>query len=333
MSNLLDEVQELFRYAWLHPSQFKYREMLYDARPNIPIPLFEEIGIGLAPIDADLIPRVLNKKFGFTNDDFVEYGLMKPEKMGELTLSHRWIIPIRDEYGKISSFAGRSIDDGVLSPLRAKWKSSINTQHFTRSHFLYPLDKFRYGVDYNQVLLVEGYLDSIAVSGYGYPYCLSIFGVQITDAQVQWLMDKKVVNYFILLDGDLAGVLGTLRTIIRIKSANYASNCILLDAGDKDPDQLGKEAFWDIYAKGKVIDEKHYHPLQLVNDVLSIINIDNEKHRNIMNSGGWSLILEWTDFFATAFVPDIKLQIRETFGTSVSFKKSVDLNKGYYRGK
>lgn len=107
------------------------------------------------------------------------------------SLEGRVIFPITDRRGEVISFAGRAINgenpkylNGAESPL-------------------YKKNKVLYGLPVTQplVVVVEGYLDQIAVSSLGYD-AVALCGTAISDAQAQMFRDKTVV---ILTDSDDAG--------------------------------------------------------------------------------------------------------------------------------
>lgn len=254
-----------------------------------------------------------------TEENTTEY-IPQSQRKYELTLHGRWTLPIRDWNGEIISFAGRAMGDKL-----PKYKNLANSHIFTRGNEFFPEHLFN--PEHNTVLLCEGYIDSLAAHEYGCSNCLSMFGIQITDAQVHKLHQLQVHNFIIALDNDLSGRLGTLKSILAIKAYNIHSYCAIMNLTE-DIDEMSKEDFWKAYDSRVYIDE--IHPLQIINDTLAQIDLTTTKHEDIMSNGGWSVILQYCDFFASPFTPDIKRQIQDTFGKNVSFKK-MNLNRGYYK--
>lgn len=323
-----DRMQEIFRFAWDYCPQ--YRDMLYSSRKNISPELLDRLGIGLAPANPRGIVDILIKE-GYTTEELIEYSIVKEETPDTCVFNHRFMLPFVDEHHRIHSFVGRSIEDGIIQGERVKYRNTKNSVHFQRSAWLYPLNLF--DATHKEVLLTEGYFDSIAGIQYGHPASLCMLGIQMTEGQVSWLEDKGIREYSIMLDPDLSGLLGTLKSILLIKSRNMNYRVYIVPSGDDDPDTLGKEKFWELYDKRRLVDEKGYHPLQVVAEVMEVINIDSDKDKAILSNGGWSCLLEFTSFFANQFVVDVKNQIKEQFGKNVSFNthKHYNLNSWYRR--
>jgi len=170
-------------------------------------------------------------------------------------------------------------------------------------------------------------MDAVAIHGYGCDVALSILGIQITTSQVHKLLSNGVRTFHLMLDGDLAGAIGTLRTILQLKAEDIGVDIYLVGNDGKDPDELGEERFGELMADGRLLSEKcdytqSVEPLELLNNVIAMIDINDPKMANIMKGGGWTVLMDFCSFFAYQFVSDTKLQLRERFGTNVSFKRT-----------
>lgn len=324
MYKVYNQVQDMFRILWQYETQDKYRQLLYQKRENIDKSLLEDAGIGIAPLVQTHITDYLYAN-GYLVDDLVKSSLVKEEDTSKLCLYHRYTLPVYDESKNICSFIGRTIDDGLISKLSPKWKSLSNTELFKRGDNFYGIDRFN--KKYGQVILAEGIFDILGAITYGCDISLSIFGIQITDTQVHKLHQMGITDFIIALDNDLSGRLGTLKSILAIKAYNIHSYCAIMNLTE-DIDEMSKEDFWSAYDSRVYIDE--IHPLQIINDTLAQIDLTTTKHKDIMSNGGWSVILQYCDFFASPFTPDIKRQIQDTFGKNVNFKRA-NLNRGYYK--
>ena len=114
---------------------------------------------------------------------------------------NRLMIPIRDENGKMTGFGARILDPNDFP----KFMNSPETPLFSKSRLLYGLDRARKPIRAaNQAVIVEGYLDVIAVHQAGYENVVSPMGTALTEEQLRLL--KRFSRRIVLaLDPDAAG--------------------------------------------------------------------------------------------------------------------------------
>src|SRR5208283_5078852 len=119
----------------------------------------------------------------------------------------RIIYPIANDAGKVVAFAGRALGDD-----QPKYLNSPETAIYTKSRLLYHLDRAAQAIrklDY--AILVEGYMDCIAVASSGIENVVASCGTSLTESQIRLLARysrRVVVNY----DPDSAGVAATERS-------------------------------------------------------------------------------------------------------------------------
>ena len=128
---------------------------------------------------------------------------------------HRIMIPIRNENGKMAGFGARIVDPNDIP----KFLNSPETPIFTKGHLLYGLDRARKPIrTADQAVIVEGYLDVIAVHQAGYENVVSPMGTALTEDQLRLL--KKFTRRIVLaLDPDTAGQKAVLRGLDAARSA------------------------------------------------------------------------------------------------------------------
>ena len=130
----------------------------------------------------------------------------------------RIIFPIANESGKVVALAGRAIGDE-----QPKYLNSPETPIYTKGRVLYHLDRAAQAIrklDY--VILVEGYMDCIAVASSGIENVVASCGTSLTESQVRLLgrySRRVVVNY----DPDSAGVAATERSLALLLEDGYES--------------------------------------------------------------------------------------------------------------
>ena len=120
---------------------------------------------------------------------------------------NRIMIPIRDENGRMTGFGGRILDPNDIP----KFMNSPQTVLFDKGRLLYGLDRARKPIRAaDQAVIVEGYLDVIAVHQAGYENVVSPMGTALTEDQIRLL--KKFTRKIVLaLDPDTAGQKAVLR--------------------------------------------------------------------------------------------------------------------------
>lgn len=131
----------------------------------------------------------------------VEAGLVRDGEGGARELFFgRVTFPIRDRRGRIVSFGGRTLGDG-----KPKYLNGPETSLFQKRRTLFALDLARDGVrEGADLLVVEGYLDAIALHQAGFGGAVAPLGTALTDEQFEalWRLSPMPVLCF---DGDAAG--------------------------------------------------------------------------------------------------------------------------------
>ena len=194
--------------------------------------------LGYAPRRRGALKLAMNAK-GFDDRVLIEAGLIKPsEEDTQEPRDHffeRIVFPITDRRGRVVAFGGRT-----LGQSKAKYINSPDTPLFHKGRMLYNLAGARRAAhDTGEVLVVEGYMDVIALAQAGFPAAVAPLGTAITEEQIDelWRLAPEPV---LCLDGDAAGRRAGYRAAERAlphlrpgKSLRFA----LLPEGE-DPDSL-----------------------------------------------------------------------------------------------
>ena len=126
---------------------------------------------------------------------------------GGFLLRDRLTLPIRDEYGRVVSFAGRKLP-GDTSPFMSSAPKYINgreNQWFCKHEHLYGLYESKDSIaKQQQALVVEGYMDVISLHQAGICNAVAVMGTALSARHLKrlWVMADEIV---LLLDGDKAG--------------------------------------------------------------------------------------------------------------------------------
>ena len=168
----------------------------------------ETFGLGYAPNSWDAALTHFIQR-GYSERDLAEAGLLSQRDSGGFydRFRNRIMIPIRDENGRMAGFGARIVDPNDVP----KFLNSPETPIFSKGHLLYGLERARKPIrTADQAVIVEGYLDVIALHQAGYENVVSPMGTALTEHQLRLL--KRFTRRIILaLDADAAGEKATLR--------------------------------------------------------------------------------------------------------------------------
>ncbi|WP_082898293.1 DNA primase [Sphingomonas sanguinis] len=150
----------------------------------------------------------------------------------------RLMIPIRDARGQVIAFGGRIIGDG-----EPKYLNSPDTPLFDKGRTLYNLDRAAPAVrKYGRVLVVEGYMDVIALAQAGIAEAVAPLGTALTEHQLERLW-RMVDVPTLCFDGDAAGQKAAIRAAHRalpLLQPGKSLSFVTLPQG-QDPDDLVQE--------------------------------------------------------------------------------------------
>lgn len=176
----------------------------------------ETFGLGYAPRAWDAALAHFTQR-GYSERDMLEAGLLSERDSGGFydRFRHRIMIPIRDGSGRMAGFGARIVDPNDIP----KFLNSPETPVFTKGHLLYGLDRARKAIrSVDQAVIVEGYLDVIALHQAGYENVVSPMGTALTEDQLRLL--KKFTRRIVLaLDPDTAGQKAILRGLDAARAA------------------------------------------------------------------------------------------------------------------
>jgi DNA primase len=190
--------------------------------------------LGYAPSEGKALTRHLTTA-GFSIEDLKKSGLVLQDAEGERSFDRfrrRVIFPIANDSGKVVAFGGRALGDEP-----AKYLNSPETPIYTKSRVLYNLDRAGTAIrklDY--AILVEGYMDCIAVASSGIENVVASCGTSLTESQLRLLARysrRAVMSY----DPDSAGVAATERSLAMLLEEGFEAKVLALPAG-LDPDSF-----------------------------------------------------------------------------------------------
>lgn len=227
LRTLLEEAVTFYRHH-LTQTPAGQQAYAYLQKRGLTPAAIETFGLGYAPESWDALIHYFTAK-GYSASDLLQAGLVTERQSGEGIYDkfrHRVMFPIRDGAGRMVGFGGR-----ILNPEdQPKFMNSPQTAVFDKGRLLFALDQARKAIRAkDQVIIVEGYLDVIALHQCGFTNVVSPMGTALTEDQLRML--KRLTRRIVLaLDPDAAGQKATLRGLELARQAMDHSTELAFDA-------------------------------------------------------------------------------------------------------
>jgi DNA primase len=187
--------------------------------------------LGYAPKSWDDLLKFAVTK-GVPEKDLLDAGLIVENERGRRydRFRDRVMFPIRDYLGRTVGFSGRVIDDG--SP---KYLNTSETEVFKKAELLYGLDVSKAAIRAkSECIVVEGYMDVIALQQVGLENVVATLGTTLTPQQALQLSRLDVQRLFLAFDADEAGQRAVLTGLEQSVGRQFLVSAISIPAG-KDP--------------------------------------------------------------------------------------------------
>ena len=231
--------------------------LAYLQQRGLSAEVIQRFGIGFVP---DVFDLVLNR-FGRSKEEqdrLFDLGMLKRSERGKAydTFRNRVMFPIRDRRGRTIAFGGR-----VLGDERPKYLNSSETVTYHKGRELYGLFEALQANDSPTMLLVvEGYMDVVALAQFGVDYAVASLGTATTPEQIQ-LAFRSTEQIVCCYDGDRAGrdaAWRALENALPYLEDGRQLKFIFLPDGE-DPDtyirQYGKEGFEQYIQQAQSLEE------------------------------------------------------------------------------
>ena len=203
----------------------------------------KNFGLGYAPDSWSDLCDAMSAK-GFTREELITAGLMKPGKNGGGydAFRNRLIFPVIDVRGNVIAFSGRIIGDG-----EPKYLNSPETPVFSKRSNLFAINlakKSKAGY----LILTEGNIDVVSLHQAGFDSAVASLGTSFTDEQAR-LMKRYADEVVLCYDADTAGRKASERAIGILQRLEMRVRVLELQ-GAKDPDEYikthGADAFRNV---------------------------------------------------------------------------------------
>ena len=194
----------------------------------------QKFGIGFAPDSWDGFVAAA-RKGGIDLELASRAGLVRARSQGDGYYDffrNRLMLPIHNLTGEVMAFGGRALGDET-----PKYINTPSTAAYTKGQHVYALDIARRAAAAEGALIVvEGYIDAVALHQAGFANAVASLGTSFTLEQARELR-RVAPNVYLSFDGDKAGVAATTRSIDMLVDEGLTVEVVALPPG-KDPDEV-----------------------------------------------------------------------------------------------
>ena len=204
--------------------------------------VIRRFGIGAATANLRIGDELV--KEGFTPDELLAAGLTRMhERRTHDMFFQRAMFPIIDSYGSVLGFGGRAMGDA-----QPKYLNTADTPAFNKRLNVFAANLLRKEKGLKRVILVEGYMDVVALSQFGVAGAAATLGTALTPEQAR-LLSRFAPEIHLCYDGDSAGQNAILRGLEVLESQQIKTRVLDIPGG-LDPDEFirqeGVDAFVDL---------------------------------------------------------------------------------------
>ncbi|NQY27286.1 MAG: DNA primase [Piscirickettsiaceae bacterium] len=269
--DLMDRVSQYYiQQLQTHPQRAIFLD--YLKQRGLSAQVVEKFGIGMAPDGWDNVLKVFGTD-EYNRKQLNEAGLLSSNDKGRTydRFRNRLMFPIRDRRGRVIGFGGRVLDDST-----PKYLNSPETPIFHKGSELYGLFQARKAHrKLDKVIIVEGYMDVIALADHGVTNAVATLGTATTPDHLRQLMRSSPEIIF-CFDGDRAGREAAWRAAenaLPMLGGNHQLKFMFLADGE-DPDsvvqQYGQQGFNDLVADAKNYSDFFFDTLESQLDTSSM---------------------------------------------------------------
>ncbi|MBI4995064.1 toprim domain-containing protein [Candidatus Peregrinibacteria bacterium] len=232
---MLEEAEQFFVDQLLNTDEGK-KVLKYLKKRGVEEETVKTEHLGFAPDSRESLYSYLLKK-DFTRDEILASGLAiardteKSQCLDRFRM--RLMFPIENLNGNVCAFGGRAVREGD----EPKYLNSPETPIYYKSSLMYGLAKARSAIRENKsAIIVEGYMDALALCQAGYKNVAACGGTSLTDDQLA-VLKRFTKNVIFAFDRDDAGKLATERAIELAMPQDFFVRVAVWQSNDKDPDE------------------------------------------------------------------------------------------------
>lgn len=176
------------------------------------------------------------KSMKYSEEDILRAGLASKNEKGRIydRFRNRLMFPVFDVRGRVIAFGARVLDD-----TKPKYLNSPETPIYHKGTHLYGLNFAKKNSDEKSLIIVEGYMDTIALSQAGIKNVVASLGTALTKIQAR-LLNRYSEEVYISYDADNAGQTATVRGLDILNEEGVKVKVVMIPKG-KDPDDYIRE--------------------------------------------------------------------------------------------
>ncbi len=208
-------------------------------------------GLGASTTGWDDLTNELTRQ-GFEEDVLVRSGLTvrKDQRRFDMFRS-RAMFPIIDAQGRVLGFGGRAMGDA-----QPKYLNTGDSPVFNKRQNLYAMNFVRKERSLDKLILVEGYMDVLALRRAGVPGVVATLGTALTEEQAR-IMKRYAPETWVAYDGDAPGQKATLRALDILEAAGIPCRALVFPDG-MDPDDFIRREGPEGFGRLKPVDRFNY---------------------------------------------------------------------------
>ena len=222
---------------WL-PENQRLLEYLHDR--GVDDGTIRKFGLGAAPDAWDALTTELENQ-GYTQEELRLAGLtvVKPDSRFDM-FRNRAIFPIIDAQGQVLGFGGRAM--GNAQP---KYLNTSDTPVFNKRKGVYAANLLKKQRNLKRVILVEGYMDVVALIQHGVNGVVATLGTALTNEQAR-LLKRYAPEIWVSYDGDSAGQHAIVRALDIFEQEDIKAR-VLFFPDNLDPDEFIRQRGLDAF--------------------------------------------------------------------------------------
>lgn len=272
---MYDEANRIYRHYLGTKPAILAKDYLHDR--GITQDIIDRFEIGYAPNQNILLSSF--EKSGFSKMQVYASGLVIESKAGYDRYRDRIMFPLHNSDGKVVGFSGRIYKK---TQQEAKYINSPESKIFTKGEILYNYHRIKDNVrDKGNIIILEGFMDVIALYKAGIENTVAIMGTALTLAHIT-LLKRLTKNVVLCLDGDQAGQNAMIKCVDALYEQGFHISVVVI------PDNMDPDEF--LNAKGQdELQALFEKPVSLIefkmNYYYQRINTDNyEDRKQYLNS-------------------------------------------------
>ena len=222
---------------WL-PENQRLLEYLHDR--GVDDGTIRKFGLGAAPDAWDALTTELENQ-GYTQEELRLAGLtvVKPDSRFDM-FRNRAIFPIIDAQGQVLGFGGRAMGDA-----QPKYLNTSDTPVFNKRKGVYAANLLKKQRNLKRVILVEGYMDVVALIQHGVNGVVATLGTALTNEQAR-LLKRYAPEIWVSYDGDSAGQHAIVRALDIFEQEDIKAR-VLFFPDNLDPDEFIRQRGLDAF--------------------------------------------------------------------------------------